>query len=112
MTYCARVELHDALPTDYPNLHLFMAVEGFGTTVFAATGRAYRLPPGTYSTTQAPDASAAYSAAARAARKTGRRWSIVITSGPLIFDGLDPVRPDPVDVSLVAWARWRQRMAG
>jgi hypothetical protein len=46
--YITRVELHDAIWSDYTKLHEAMRREGFSQTITANNGAVYELPPAEY----------------------------------------------------------------
>jgi Endoribonuclease GhoS len=46
--YICRVELHDAVWSDYNKLHEAMKREGFSQTIAADDGAIYELPPAEY----------------------------------------------------------------
>jgi len=46
--FTTRVELHDAVWSDYTKLHQQMAARGFRQTVTAVNGAVYELPPAEY----------------------------------------------------------------
>ena len=46
--YITRVELHDAVWSDYTKLHEAMRREGFSQTITADNGTVYELPPAEY----------------------------------------------------------------
>ena len=46
--FTTRVELHDAQPKDYENLHAAMEKKGFSRTITDKDGVVYHLPPAEY----------------------------------------------------------------
>lgn len=52
--YITRVELHDAVWSDYDKLHDAMRREGFSQAIAADDGTIYELPPAEYNYIQGP----------------------------------------------------------
>jgi hypothetical protein len=90
MYYTTRVELHHASTvSDYTNLHALMQQEGFSRTVNSSDGHSYQLPPAEYLKTGTYAIADVLNAAVRAAQRTGRHSSVLVTAGAeLTWNGL------------------------
>lgn len=88
--FTTRVELHDADDSDYDELHKYMREEGFTRTI-EGDGKKYRLPPAEYNRVADLTCDDVRSAAARAARRTGRDYGVLVTEGTRCWLGLEEV---------------------
>lgn len=77
--FTTRVELHEARPSDYDVLHDAMEAEGFSRQITADDGVTYRLPTAEYIISGAYRRAEVMEKARRAASKTGKRYSILVT---------------------------------
>lgn len=91
MSHYVRIELHNAVAKDYDALHGYMAAEKFGATVPGKEGE-FLLPPGTYYSTSFASSQKAMDAAGRAASRTKKEHSILVTNGPAKWRGLKKKR--------------------
>ncbi len=78
-SFITRVELHDADYKDYVDLHLYMAQEGYTTTICANTGVTYHLPPAEYTLIADCTPEQALRRAERAAQKTRKRAALLVS---------------------------------
>lgn len=79
-SFTTRVELHDAVYTsDYDTLHAAMAAEGFIRTITSDEGTTYNLPTAEYNKVGTYTRDQVLESAKRAAAKTGRKYSILVT---------------------------------
>jgi hypothetical protein len=78
--FFARVELHNATwPTDYVKLHVSMDFHGFSNCVTAADGKKWRLPTGTYwSTNRIDDVDKVANAVKQCADATGFKNEVLV----------------------------------
>jgi len=78
--FFARVELHKAVwPTDYTRLHTLMEKHGFSNCVTAADGKKWKLPTGTYwSTNRVDDADRVAKAVKECADATGYANEVLV----------------------------------
>jgi translation initiation factor 2B subunit (eIF-2B alpha/beta/delta family) len=87
--FITRVELHDAGHEDYAVLHASMKAEGFERTIRASDGTTYHLPTAEYYREDTVTRSQALDAAKRAAAKTKKRFSVIVTEAiASTWDGL------------------------
>lgn len=77
--FTTRVELHRANNDDYEALHEAMEDEGFSRTISNSDGTAYHLPTAEYNRSADLTRDQILAAAERAAKKTGRKASILVT---------------------------------
>ncbi len=79
-SFTTRVELHgNATWSDYDMLHQAMEAEGFSRTITADSGTEYHLPTAEYDIVGDFDKSGVLSKARRAAAKTGKSNSVLVT---------------------------------
>lgn len=77
--FTTRVELHDAKsPEDYTGLHEYMEEEGFSRRIRFGQVR-YELPTAEYNYTDEDTIESVLEAAKRAATKTGKKFSVLVT---------------------------------
>jgi hypothetical protein len=92
-TFTTRVELHQATYADYDTLHEAMQAEGFSRFIRSDDGTWYRLPTAEYNRSRDTTAALVLAAAKRAASKTGKKFSILVTeAGVRTWVGLEVVR--------------------
>ena len=77
--YITRVELHDAVWSDYTKLHETMRREGFSQAIAAQDGAVYELPPAEYNYIGSETRSQVHDKAQRAARTVKPSASILVT---------------------------------
>jgi hypothetical protein len=93
MSYTTRVELHNASYSDYLDLHVAMASEGFSRLITSDDGVTYHLPTAEYNHSGGIDRSAALAKAKRAAATTGKKAAVLVTeSMGRSWEGLEPVK--------------------
>lgn len=79
--FTTRVELHGATYTDYQTLHAAMDLEGFHRTIQGDDGFWYHLPTAEYVVSANAMGAQVLASAQRAAGKTGKASSILVTQG-------------------------------
>ncbi len=91
--FTTRVELHDAVYSDYERLHQFMENRGFARIIQADTGHWYRLPTAEYDIDTESPIEMVHDAAQSAANQTGRQNSVFVSLAPRRrWSGLELVR--------------------
>ena len=90
--YTVRVLLHGAEELDYDALHEEMDKAGFKRTIVSENGTTYALPPAEYNRITTLDGEAVLDAAERAAAKTRKKYSILLSESTVRrWVGLDTV---------------------
>jgi hypothetical protein len=82
-SFTTRVELHSADWSDYENLHEYMEQQGFSRTIRADNGTVYHLPTAEYHFSGSSTAAEVLAKAEYAARRTGRRYGIIVTEAKM-----------------------------
>jgi hypothetical protein len=77
--YITRVELHDAVWSDYTKLHEAMKREGFSQTITADDGDIYELPPAEYNYIGQENRLQVLEKAKRAARTVKSSFAALVT---------------------------------
>ena len=92
--FITRVELHDANYQDYTALHVYMAAEGYTTTIRASDGKTYQLPPAEYHLDGACTRAQALEKAKCAVQRTLKGFAIVVSeSAGATWVGLPVIQP-------------------
>jgi hypothetical protein len=87
--YITRVELHDAVWSDYVKLHEAMKREGFSQTIVGDNGAIYELPPAEYNYIGQETRGQVHDKAQRAARTVKPSFAILVTEASgIIWSGL------------------------
>jgi hypothetical protein len=89
--FTTRVELHYAHEEDYKRLHEEMAKEGFGRIIYSSEGRAYYMPPAEYNLVSDLAIDKVTDKAAAAAKRTGKKFEVLVTEGTRQWQGLKEV---------------------
>jgi len=89
--FVVRVELHFAIEANYDTLHQAMRAAGFTTTIPAADGVQYQLPPAQYFADTNDSWEQVLNVAKTAASRTGRAYGVIVTEGNSYWSGLTPV---------------------
>jgi hypothetical protein len=93
-SFTTRVELHSASLEDYKNLHAFMEIEGFSRLIKSDAGIWYHLPTAEYTREAAVAIADVLASAERAAARTGKRYSVIVTqSNGRLWNGLPQYQP-------------------
>jgi Endoribonuclease GhoS len=77
--YITRVELHDAVWSDYAKLHEAMRREGFSQTITANDGAVYELPPAEYNYIGQETRAQVHDKAKRTARTIKPSFAVLVT---------------------------------
>jgi hypothetical protein len=77
--YITRIELHDAVRSDYDRLHEAMKREGFSQVIAAHDGAIYELPPAEYNYIGQETGSQVREKAERAARTVKPSFAALVT---------------------------------
>jgi hypothetical protein len=77
--YITRVELHDAVWSDYDKLHEAMRREGFSQAIAADDGTIYQLPPAEYNYIGQETRAQVHDKAQRAARSVKPSSAVLVT---------------------------------
>jgi hypothetical protein len=77
--YTVRVELHKADNDDYESLHEYMEEEGFLRYIVDNDGHKWRLPTAEYNSASKSDKYVVLGRAKRAASRTGKRYTVLVT---------------------------------
>lgn len=89
--FIARVELHNGTDADYRTLHAAMEAEGFSRQIVSG-GVSYHLPTAEYCATASMSARELLGIAKRAANKTGKTSSLIVTQSADCYFELIPVK--------------------
>jgi len=89
--FTTRVELHDAIASDYKKLHEGMGTKGFKRTIAAADGTIYQLPTAEYSFEGTQTRKQVLQLAKEAASAVKPSYAVLVTEakGNRGFYGLD-----------------------
>ena len=91
--FTTRVELHAANESDYQTLHSAMEAEGFSRVITSDDNITYHLPNAEYNRTATLTRSQVLESAKRAAGKTKKAYSILVTeSTARTWVGLEQVK--------------------
>jgi len=80
-SFTTRVELHDAVYTDYETLHAQMAARGFSRIIVSDDGKRYQLPSAEYNFEGQATIERVRELANAAAGVTGRSHAVLVTQG-------------------------------
>jgi hypothetical protein len=87
--YITRVELHDAVWSDYTKLHEAMKREGFSQSITGDDGSIYELPPAEYNYIGQETRGQVHDKARRAARTVKPSFAVLVTeSNGVTWSGL------------------------
>lgn len=87
--YITRVELHDAVWSDYTKLHDAMHAEGFSQAITANDGAVYELPPAEYNYIGSETRPQVLEKAKSAARTVKPSFAVLVTeSNGITWSGL------------------------
>jgi len=91
--YITRVELHDAVWSDYTKLHEAMRREGFSQTITADDGAVYELPPAEYNYIGKETRAQVLEKAKSAARTVKPSFAVLVTeSNGITWSGLKQLK--------------------
>lgn len=87
--YITRIELHDAVWSEYTKLHEAMRGEGFSQAIASNDGTIYELPPAEYNYIGQETKGQVHDKAQRAARTVKSSFAVLVTeSNGIIWTGL------------------------
>ena len=91
--YITRVELHDAVGSDYDRLHHAMRKVSFSQAITASYGTIYELPPAEYNYIGQETRSQVHDKAQRAARTVKPTFAVLVTEAAgVTWSGLKVLR--------------------